>query len=142
MINMHDIPGIHDEWIGLGGFGTADDASEAVVFVAPWKCNLMQIDAWYGSAIAGGTASGSACFGIIASYGTADNSTAAFGTANSAGGSAGGVTRVHGDALAIYSGTKAMVDGAYVTLTYDAAFGSANALAAPRCLVHVRYEGR
>ena len=99
MNNLHDIPGTHDVYVSVEQFGTADDGEYRVVFVAPYSLNLMALDAWFDAACgAGGTASGSADFGLVASLGTAANSISGIATVDVMGGTAGGATR-HADRL-------------------------------------------
>lgn len=141
-IHTHDIPGTHDSYTASKAFATGDDGEYAVVFIAPWKCNLKAVDLYFDEQVAGGTASGQSCFAFVTSYGTVAGTLTAIATADVMGGTTSAGTRAICNGLSVFAGTQALSIGNCVVLTYDAAFGSATAQAAPHALVRVRYEGR
>lgn len=126
---LHDVIGIHRHWVQVGAYATAtDDGYQDMIMVAPWTMNVKSIRAYFqGTAtVTGGTAG--YYFTLKAIQGTTAFGTTALGTV------------AYATGLSVYSGTQAVAEGAAVYLQYGTAGGSA-ALAAPRMLVEVQYEG-
>ncbi len=116
MISEHDIPGTHYEWAKIDQYAAA---KSEVVFIAPWKTNLISVDAYFA-----GTASVSNATLIV--Y----DGAVAIGTVSTSG------TVAYKTKAAGYSGSREMTAGDILSL--GCAVGSGTV---PSVAIRIGYRG-